>query len=91
LKSNYLIITDINVKSTGTFSFHEEFVNINLISGYKPISIAGWHSSISAKIFLFNLTIDGNSTCYLDLGWRTFDGSEITDNLIVIKVLYVRN
>jgi hypothetical protein len=91
LKSNYLIITDIDVKSIGTFSFHEEFVNINLISGYKPISIAGWHSNVSIKIFLYNLIIGDDVGYYIDLGWQTFDGSEVTNNLIVVKVLYVRN
>jgi lysophospholipid acyltransferase (LPLAT)-like uncharacterized protein len=91
LKSNHLTYNTTQVKSIGTFREHEELVNINLISDYKPIVIAGWHSETSIKIFLFNLSIDIINGYHILLGWKTFDGSEVTDNIVTVNILHVRN
>ena len=92
MKSNYLIYNTIDIKSIGTFIEHEENVNINLISGYKPITIAGWHAKTDSKIFLFNLFIyDNNNSYFIDLGWKTSNGTQITNNIVRVVILHRRS
>ncbi len=92
MKSNYLIYNTTDVKSTGTFREREEIVNINLISGYKPIAIAGWHADTSINIFLYNLAIRILNNVYtIDCGWKTFDNSQITNNSITVYVVHRRS
>jgi len=93
LKSNYLIYNTIDIKSVGTFIEHEEIVTMDLISGYKPIAIAGWHAKTDSKIFLFNLfiSIDSSNSYFIDLGWKTSNGTKITNNIVRVTVLHRRS
>ena len=76
----------------GTFNNHEDNVNINLISGYKPIALAGWHAETSVRISLYNLAIRYINNVYvIDLAWKTFDGSEITNNIVTVYVVHRRS
>ena len=62
-----------------------------MISGYIPIALAGWYSDISIRLFLYNLSVKYINNVYaINLGWKTFDGSEITNNSITVYVVHRR-
>jgi hypothetical protein len=64
----------------------EQWVSPTQVAGYKPIGIVGYHENTSVYIYFFNMRLADNGQIHV--GWRTTDGSKLSNHAVDVQVLY---
>lgn len=87
--SSKLIFRDIDFVTQGTESGAEDGIELDHIDGYSPVFISGIHEMSSIKVYFYNFYIYNKQR--LQIGWKTVDGSTITNHNVRVVVAYIKN
>ena len=73
----------------GTESGAEHGIALDHIDGYSPVFISGIHELSSIKVYFYNFYIYNKQ--YVQIGWKTVDGSTVTNHKARVIVAYIKN
>lgn len=88
--SSKIIFRKITITHSGTDNGATDDKTLESIDGYSPAFIAGVHETSSVKVYFYSFYINkgGNS---VEVGWRTIDGSKISNHVVDVHVAYIKN
>lgn len=67
----------------------ENGIALDHIDGYSPAFISGIHELSSVKVYYYNFYIYNKQ--YVQIGWKTIDGSTVTNHTVRITIAYIKN
>ena len=87
--SSKIIFRKITITHSGTENGAVDNKTLESIDGYSPAFIAGVHETSSVKVYFYSFYIQGGNR--VEIGWRTIDGSKISNHVADVYVAYIKN
>ena len=77
----------ISVTHSGASTGAADRVSADIVTGYTPIAVVGYHEKTNTSVTYYNLYID--ATKMLEVGWRC--STSVSNHNTEVYVLYVKN
>lgn len=87
--SSKLIFRKISISHSGTENGGTDNRVLDSIDGYSPAFVAGVHENSSVNVYFYSFYIQNGN--HIEVGWRTIDGSKISNHVVDVYVAYIKN